>query len=88
MKVNGFRVKFVEVCEWFDGCDKLKFIFKSRKTKINKFNLDITLKLLHNKDYWKIKEFAFSFPSLSIEVDWWEREMFNSSGLEHEVCAV
>ena len=29
MKVSGFRVKFVDVCEWFDGCDWLKIIFKS-----------------------------------------------------------
>jgi len=27
--VSGFRVKFVEVCERFDGCDRLKIIFKS-----------------------------------------------------------
>jgi len=31
VKVNGFRVKYVELCEWFDGCDRLKIIFKSRK---------------------------------------------------------
>jgi len=29
VKVGGFRVKFVEVCESFDGCDRLKIIFKS-----------------------------------------------------------
>ena len=29
VKVVGFRVKFVKVCEWFDGCDRLKIIFKS-----------------------------------------------------------
>jgi len=29
VKVGGFRVNFVEVCEWFDGCDRLKNIFKS-----------------------------------------------------------
>jgi len=23
VKVSGFRVKFVELCEWFDGCDRL-----------------------------------------------------------------
>jgi len=27
--VSEFRVKFDEVCEWFDGCDILKNIFKS-----------------------------------------------------------
>ena len=31
MKVSGFKVMFVEVCEWFDGCDRLKIIFKSRE---------------------------------------------------------
>jgi len=29
VKVGGLRVKFVEVCEWFDGCDRLELIFKS-----------------------------------------------------------
>jgi len=24
VKVSEFRVKFVEVCEWFDGCDKFR----------------------------------------------------------------
>jgi len=37
VKVSGFRVKFVEVCKLFDGCDRLKVIFKSRKNKIIKF---------------------------------------------------
>jgi len=31
VKVSGFRVNFVQVCEWFDGCDKLRIIFKLRK---------------------------------------------------------
>ena len=31
MKVSEFRVKFVEICEWFDGFDRLKIIFKSLK---------------------------------------------------------
>ena len=30
MKVSEFRVNFVEVCEWFDGCDRIKIILKSR----------------------------------------------------------
>ena len=34
MKVGGLRVKFVKVCEWFDGCDRLQIIFKSKKNKI------------------------------------------------------
>jgi len=29
VKVGGLRVKFVQVCEWFDGCDRLELIFKS-----------------------------------------------------------
>jgi len=36
MKVEEFRVKFVKVCEWFDGCDGLKIIFKWGKNKITK----------------------------------------------------
>ena len=34
MKVGGLRVKFVKVCEWFEGCNRLKIIFKSKKNKI------------------------------------------------------
>jgi len=33
VKVSGFRVKFVKVCELFDGCNRLKFMFKVRKTR-------------------------------------------------------
>jgi len=35
--MDGFRVKFVKVCEWFEGCDGLKIIFKWGKNKITKF---------------------------------------------------
>ena len=31
VKVSEFKVLFVEVCEWFDGCSRLKIIFKLRK---------------------------------------------------------
>jgi len=43
---------------------------------------------LHNIDDSKIEEFPSTFPSLSIKVDWMEREMMNSSGLECEICVV
>ena len=46
VKDCGFRVKFVKVCEWFDGCDRLKIIFKSRKNKITK--LSFILKIIKN----------------------------------------
>jgi len=36
VKIYVFRVKFVKVCEWFDGCDRLKIIFKWGKNKITK----------------------------------------------------
>jgi len=36
----------------------------------------------------KIEEFSTSFPSLFVKVDWREREMMNSSGLECEVCVM
>ena len=39
MKVGGLRVKFVHVCEWFDGCDTLKLIFKSQKTRLQNCTL-------------------------------------------------
>ena len=49
VKVGGLRVKFVKVCEWFDVCNRLKIIFKSKKNKISKlyFNLKI-IKNYHN----------------------------------------
>ena len=46
VKVGGFGVTFVKVCEWFDGCDRLKIIFKSRKNKITK--LCFNLKMIKN----------------------------------------
>jgi len=48
-KVGGLRVKFVKVCEWFDGCDRLKIIFKSKKNKITK--LYFILKIIKNYNY-------------------------------------
>jgi len=38
--------KFVKVCEWFDGCDKLKITFKWRKNKITK--LSFIVKMIKN----------------------------------------
>ena len=29
--MDGFRVKFVKVYEWFVRCDRLKIVFKSSK---------------------------------------------------------
>jgi len=49
VKVDWFSVKFVKVCEWFDGCDKLKIIFKSKKNKITK--LYFILKTIKNYHY-------------------------------------
>jgi len=44
---------------------------------------------LHNIDDSKIEEFPSAFPfPLSVKVDWREREMMNSSGLECEICVV
>jgi len=34
VKEGGFRVKFVKVCEWFDGCDRLKIILNQGKTRL------------------------------------------------------
>jgi len=47
--VGEFRVKFVKVYEWFDGCDRLKIIYKSRKNKITK--LSFILKIIKNYHY-------------------------------------
>ena len=49
MKEVGFRVKFDKVCEWFDGCDRLEIIFKSRKNKITK--LSFILNIIRNYHY-------------------------------------
>jgi len=32
----GLRIKFVKVCKWFDECDRLKILLKSKKYKITK----------------------------------------------------
>jgi len=49
VKVSGFRVNFVEVCELFDGCDRLKIIFKSTKNTNTK--LSVILKIIKNYNY-------------------------------------
>ena len=43
VKVSGFIVKFVGICEWFDGFDRLKIIFKSRKNKITKVSFMLNM---------------------------------------------
>jgi len=56
VKEVGFRVKFDKVCEWFDGCDRLEIIFKSRKNKITK--LSFILNIIRNYHYiiWFVVE--------------------------------
>jgi len=49
VKVGGLIVKLVKVCEWFDGFDRLKIIFKSNKKKITK--LYFILKIIKNYHY-------------------------------------
>ena len=44
--MGELRIKFVKVCEWFDGCDRLKIIFKSKKNKIT--TLYFILKIIKN----------------------------------------
>jgi len=68
--MGGFRVKFVKVCEWFDGCNRLQIILKSKKNKITK--LYFILKIIKNYQYisliyrrknkkmYKIKETYFN----------------------------
>ena len=31
MKLGGLGVKFVQVCDWFDGCDRLKLYLNHKK---------------------------------------------------------
>jgi len=56
VKEGGFRAKFVKVCEWFDGCDRLEIIFKSWKNKITQ--LSSILNMIWNYDYiiWLVVE--------------------------------
>jgi len=49
VKVGWFRLKFVNVCEWFNVCDRLKIILKSKKNKIPK--LYFMLKIIKNYHY-------------------------------------
>ena len=56
MKEGGFRVNFIEVCEWFDGCDRLKIIFKSRKNKITKFSLILNMIKIIIINVWFVVE--------------------------------
>ena len=49
MKVGGLRIQFVKVCERFDGCDRLKVIFKSNQNKITK--LCFILEIIKNYYY-------------------------------------
>ena len=55
MKEGGFRVKFVNVCKWFDRCDRLKIIFKSMKNKIIK--LSFILNIIKNYHYTSLKTY-------------------------------
>ena len=56
VKEGGFRVKFVKVCEWFDGSDRLEIIFKSGKNKITQ--LSFILNIIRNYHYiiWFVVE--------------------------------
>ena len=49
MNVRGLTVKFVNVCEWFHGCDRLKIILKSKQNKITK--LYFILKIIQYYHY-------------------------------------
>jgi len=56
VKEGGFWVKFVKVCEWFNGSDRLEIIFKSRKNKITQ--LSFILNMIRNYHYiiWFVVE--------------------------------
>jgi len=56
VKVSGFRVKFIEVREGFDGCDKLKIIFKSRKNKVTKFSFILNMIKILIIKFWFVVE--------------------------------
>jgi len=56
VKEGRFRVKFVKVCEWFDGSHRMEIIFKTRKNKITK--LSFILNMIRNYHYiiWFVVE--------------------------------
>ena len=56
MKEVGFRVKFVKVCEWFDGSDRLEIIFKSRKNKITKLCFILNMIRSYHYIIWFVVE--------------------------------
>jgi len=56
VKEGGFRVKFVKVCEWFDGSDRLEIIFKSRKNKITKLYFILNMIRKYHYIIWFVVE--------------------------------
>jgi len=49
VKEGWFRVRFVKVCEWFDGYDRLEIILKTWKNKIT--NLPFVFNMIRKYHY-------------------------------------
>jgi len=72
--MGGFRVKFVKVCEWFDGCDRLKIILKSKKNKIIK--LYFILKIIKNYQYISLIYRRKNKKMYKIKVTYFNKKLF------------
>ena len=56
VKEGGFWVKFVKVCEWFHGSDRLEIIFKSRKNRITKLSFILNMIRKYHYRIWFVVE--------------------------------
>jgi len=72
--MGGLRVKFVKVCEWFDGCDRLKIILKSKKNKITK--LYFILKIIKNYQYVSLIYRRKNKKMYKIKVTYFNKKIF------------
>jgi len=72
--MGGLRVKFVKVCEWFDGCDRLKIILKSKKNKITK--LYFILKIIKNYQYISLIYHRKNKKMYKIKVTYFNKKIF------------
>jgi len=75
VKVGGLRVKFVIVSEWFDGCDRLKIIFKLKKNNITK--LYFILKIIKNYHY-----ISLNYRRKNMKMYKWKVTYFNKKNLK------
>jgi len=74
VKVSEFRVMFVEVCEWFDGCDRLNIILKSKNNKITKYYF--ILKIIINYHYISLIYRGKKYENVEMKVTYFNKKIF------------